>query len=106
MPKISAKLKQGHPNGGAKCRWGRLNAGAVAANWRLSTRSAVNLIRSQVYHTERPYCVCSTFAVMQGVARVSQRQLILVKFWGYHPINGTDEDRQLKFVVQTDCGEY
>jgi len=22
MPKISAKLKRGHPNGGAKCRWG------------------------------------------------------------------------------------
>ena len=24
------------PNGGAKCRWVRLNAGTVAANWRLS----------------------------------------------------------------------
>jgi len=24
LPKILAKLKQGHPNGGAKCRWGRL----------------------------------------------------------------------------------
>jgi len=45
---------------------------------------------------------------MQGIARVSQRQLILVEFWGYqnHPICGTGEDRQLKFVVQTDCGEY
>ena len=35
----------------------RLNAGAVAANWRLSTRSVVNLARSQVYHTERPPCL-------------------------------------------------
>ena len=42
------------PNGGAKCRWDRLNAGAVAANWRLSSPSVVNLVRSQVYHTERP----------------------------------------------------
>jgi len=29
------------------------NAGAVSANWRLSTRSVVNLAQSQVYHTER-----------------------------------------------------
>jgi len=29
------------PNRGTKCRWGRLNAGAVAANWRL-TRHVVN----------------------------------------------------------------
>jgi len=36
------------PNEGAKCRLGRLNAGAVAANWRLLTRSVVNLVRSQV----------------------------------------------------------
>ena len=26
----------------------------VAKIWRLSTRSVVNLVRSQVYHTERP----------------------------------------------------
>ena len=42
------------PNGGAKCRWGRLNAGAVAANWQLSMRSIVNLVRSQVCHTGHP----------------------------------------------------
>ena len=30
-----------------------LNEGAVAGNWRLSTRSVVNLVRSQVYNTER-----------------------------------------------------
>jgi len=54
MPKIWAKLKQGHSNGGAKCRWGRLNTGAVAENWRLSMRSIINLAWSQVYHTERP----------------------------------------------------
>jgi len=42
MPKISAKFKRGRPNGGAKCRWSRLNAGVVAENWRLSMRSVVN----------------------------------------------------------------
>jgi len=55
MPKISSKLKQGHPQRRRQMyRWGRLNAGAVAENWRLSTRSIANLARSQVYHTERP----------------------------------------------------
>ena len=29
----------------------------VAANWRLSTLSFANLVRSQVYHTERPLCL-------------------------------------------------
>jgi len=44
------------PNGGAKCRWARLNVGAVAGNWRLSKQSVVSLVRSQVYHTEHtPY---------------------------------------------------
>jgi len=41
-------------NGGAKCRWHRLNARAVAADLRLSMRSVVNLVRSQVYHTAHP----------------------------------------------------
>ena len=36
----------------------RVNAGAVAENWRLFTRSVVNLARSQVYHTERPWVTC------------------------------------------------
>ena len=45
----------------------RLNADAVAENWRLSTRSVVNLARSQVYHTERPPYLFT-----------AQRQLILV----------------------------
>ena len=40
------------PNGGAKCRWSRLNVCAVAENWRLSMRSTVNLARLQVYHTQ------------------------------------------------------
>ena len=46
-------------NGGAKCRCGRLNAGAVAEKWRLSTWSVsiVNLVWFQVYHTERPPCL-------------------------------------------------
>jgi len=54
MPKISAKLKRGHPQRRRQMQMGWVNAGAAAANWRLSTRSVVNLARSQVYHTERP----------------------------------------------------
>ena len=42
------------PNGGIKRKWGRLNGGAVVENWRLLTRSIVNLARLQVYHTEHP----------------------------------------------------
>jgi len=56
MPKISPKLKRGHPSGGAECRWGRLNAGVVAENWRLLMGSVVSLAQSQVCHTE---CPCS-----------------------------------------------
>jgi len=41
------------PNGDVTCRWGRLNAGAAAGNWRLWTY-VVNFVRSQVYHTDRP----------------------------------------------------
>jgi len=44
------------PNVGTKCRWARLNAGAVATNWQHSMRSFVSLAQLQVYHTERsPY---------------------------------------------------
>jgi len=35
------------PDGGVKCN-------AVAANWLLLPRRVVNLVQSQVYHTERP----------------------------------------------------
>jgi len=45
------------PNGGAKCRWGKLNAFAVAKYWRLLTRSVVNLVRSHVYHTYHIICL-------------------------------------------------
>ena len=41
-------------SGGTECRMGRLNAGVVAENWQLSAQSIVNLVRLQVYHTERP----------------------------------------------------
>jgi len=38
------------------------NAGAVAANWLLLPRRVVNLVRSQVYHTERrPYLFAARF---------------------------------------------
>jgi len=62
MPKISATTKMGSPpveapNAGR----GRLDAGAVAvaaaADWLISTRSVVDLVRSQGYHTERPPCL-------------------------------------------------
>ena len=55
MPKISAKLEWYHPNRGAKWRWGRLNAGVVARNCWLLTRTFVNLVQLQFYHTERPH---------------------------------------------------
>ena len=42
------------PNAGGV---GYRSAGAVAANWRLSTRSVVNFALSQVYHTGRPLCL-------------------------------------------------
>jgi len=42
------------PNGGTKFRCDMLNAGAAAENCRFSTPSVVNLVQSQVYHTERP----------------------------------------------------
>ena len=54
-----------------------LNAGAVAANWRLSTRSFVNLARSQVYHTERPRA-CSPWCSASTSRGFCQFQLILV----------------------------
>ena len=76
MPKISTKIKRGRPNGGAKCRWGTLDAAEVADNddCRVSTRSVVILARSQI---------CHTFAALQCVAR----QLILVEM--------TQTDRQI-----------
>jgi len=37
--------------------WGTLNAGAVAENWRLSTRSLVNLVWSQV-NTLSVHLIC------------------------------------------------
>jgi len=52
--KSPQKLNGVTPNWGIKCRWGTLNGGAVAANWRLSTGSIVNSVRSQFYHTEHP----------------------------------------------------
>jgi len=62
------------PNKGAKCRWSGLNAGAVAENWRLSARSIVNLVRSQVYRTDRPHYLFAASSLMQ-------RQVIVVVIW-------------------------
>jgi len=44
------------PNGSDKCRWRRLNTGAVPDSCQRLTPSVVkvNLVQSQVYHSERP----------------------------------------------------
>jgi len=77
-------------NGGAKCRWGWLKFGDFRQIARYNSKTStfasvviVNLVRSQVYHSERQWAltfVCSTFDVwcMQRVALVCQWQLILV----------------------------
>jgi len=66
------------PNGGTKCSWGRLNAGAISC--KLVTFDAkhcqLSLVAS-LSHWAFTLFVCSTFAMMQHV-RVCQRQLILV----------------------------
>jgi len=81
MPKISAKLKRGHtvtPNGGAKCRWSTLNAGEELKidDFR---REALSTWFGRKLITLSVHLICLQHAgVMQRVARVSQRQLILV----------------------------
>jgi len=62
MPKILAKLKQGQStNGGAKCRLGRLKFATfdkTRYNSKTSTvASVLNLVQSQVYHTEVHLCL-------------------------------------------------
>ena len=57
MPKISAKLKRGHPNGGAKCRW-EVKIGdfrqITCYNSKISTVVRVGILAGlQVNHTER-----------------------------------------------------
>ena len=66
------------PTEAPKCRRGWLNAGEVAENWRLSTRSVVNLARSHVYHIACLQHVSPWY--MQRVALVCQRHLILVTY--------------------------
>jgi len=51
--------------------WGRLNAGAVAAYWRLSMQGIANLARSQVYHTERPRYVFAAHLLWCSASRGS-----------------------------------
>jgi len=48
-----------------------LNAGAVAENWRLSTRRVVNVVWSQVYHTDRPPYLCLQHVRRDGTRRAS-----------------------------------
>jgi len=66
------------PNWGTKCRWGMLNAGAVAANCRLLTWINCQLGSvASLSHWASTLFFCSTFAVIQRTVRVCQRQLIL-----------------------------
>jgi len=74
MSKISAKLKRRNLNGGAKCRWCRSKLATFGQITRYNSKtstvaSVVNLVRSQVNHTERPplFAARFTFAVMQHV---------------------------------------
>ena len=83
LPKISAKLRRGHSQRRRQMQVGLVKIGDFRQISRYSTKTStvasfVNLVRSQVYHTERPPLFEGTFAVMQRVARVRQRQMILV----------------------------
>ena len=71
------------PNEGSKCRSGRLNAGEVAENWQLSMWSVVNLVRSQVYHTESPpyfFAAHSLWCIM-SYGFVSDSLSLLMLLW-------------------------
>jgi len=61
------------PNAGGPAKIGDFRQITYNSKTSIVTR-AVNLVRSQVYYT----FVCSTFTMIQRVARVRQRQLILV----------------------------
>ena len=78
-PKISAKLRRGRPQRRRQIQvwWVKCRCGS----WKLATfdakRCQLSLVAS-LSHWASTLFVCSTFAVMQRVARVCQRQLILV----------------------------
>jgi len=73
------------PNGGTKCRWGKLNAGAAC---KLATFDAKLYQLSSVASLSHRLFVCSTFAVMQRVEQIchiscSLLNLPSVPFWCY-----------------------
>jgi len=61
----------------------QLDAGAVTADWRLSTRSVVNLGRSQVYHTERPPYLFAAYSPWCSASRVfvSNSWSLFIPIW-------------------------
>jgi len=94
MPKISAKLKQGHPQQGTTCRWGRLKL-ATFELWHCTKLQSLCTWSWVITLKRRPFkrfqlslvanlshwvstFVCSIFAITLWVTRVHQRQLILV----------------------------
>jgi len=66
------------PNGGARCRWGKIKC--RCGSCRLATFDAKHCHLSSVARLSHwaSTFVCGTFAVMQHIARVCHRQLILV----------------------------
>jgi len=56
MLQISAKINRVHLQRRRQMQLGRLSVGAVAENWRLSTRSVVNLALSQFIDLHSPTC--------------------------------------------------
>jgi len=85
------------PNGGAKCRWDRLNAGVVAENWRLWMRSSV----ATLSHWSSTQFVCS-------IVQVCQQQLILVVcYFDMHYLHSTLHwpllSMRILFISQVVC---
>jgi len=98
-------------NGGAKCRWHRLNAGAVAE--KLATFDAKRCQLSSVaslLHWAFTWFVCSTFAVMQCITRQLENSLNgcvvsprascpISEHWSLQKINSLDFDNSLKVLM-------
>ena len=62
------------PSGGPKCRWGRFKWQLTRCNLKTSSiASVINLVRSQVYYTERPPLFAARLLWCQHVARFRQR---------------------------------
>ena len=70
------------PNGGAKCRWGQVKIGNFRQITRYNSKtstvaSIVNLVRLQIYYTERPPLFAARLPWCCASHQVCQQQLIL-----------------------------